>query len=403
MFLSKFNKGSTSPDLIEFLAASSQHSQHTQQSNDIYRQQQLIEKQNLLNCSPKPPQSSSINKPTTTSSTTSCTNLKQTSNMFLFNRTSSFQMHDPAPLSPLSSSSSSTSPLINQLISPSTTINKSNIKPIINNNKTIYNINNNNILSIFILHSSNDFYISACLDETLIDESLLNGTIKNLDYKPSALQSVKLDVVFASNIIIRNKNQSQQQQHQKCLFKSPSQPPPPPPSLSSRLTSQHQFSPSQTANRSLNYELNRSTTNHHNQYHHHQHQHHPIYVNGEDVLLKEQPNDNTIMHHLCNQHHQNTEIMSPPSITCQNQHHHHHEDTRYMSENRLLESYYRDIDRNRGNRFNLLYKNNATSSNHQQQQQQQHGQQQKNQDSTSLNNDFENKCDKKSQKTANSL
>ena len=61
------------------------------------------------------------------------------------------------------------------------------------------------MISIFILHSSQDFYISACLDESLIDDYLLNSVINNSKYKPKTLHKIKLDVLFSSSIIIRNK------------------------------------------------------------------------------------------------------------------------------------------------------------------------------------------------------
>jgi hypothetical protein len=60
------------------------------------------------------------------------------------------------------------------------------------------------MVSIFILHSSHDFYISACLDETLIDTHLLHTVINNSTFKPKTLHKIKLDVLFSSNIIIRN-------------------------------------------------------------------------------------------------------------------------------------------------------------------------------------------------------
>jgi hypothetical protein len=63
---------------------------------------------------------------------------------------------------------------------------------------------NSNMLSIFILHSSQDFYISACLDETLIDNYLLTSIVKNNNFKPKTLHKIKLDVLFSSNITIRN-------------------------------------------------------------------------------------------------------------------------------------------------------------------------------------------------------
>ena len=61
------------------------------------------------------------------------------------------------------------------------------------------------MVSIFILHSSHDFYISACLEESLIDDHLLNTMIKNPSFRPKTLHKIKLDVLFSSNIIIQNK------------------------------------------------------------------------------------------------------------------------------------------------------------------------------------------------------
>ena len=69
----------------------------------------------------------------------------------------------------------------------------------------IANINNAAMLSIFIMHNSHDFYLSACIDESLIEENLLRNILKNKDFKPNALQKIKLDVSFASNIVIQNK------------------------------------------------------------------------------------------------------------------------------------------------------------------------------------------------------
>ena len=63
---------------------------------------------------------------------------------------------------------------------------------------------NSNMLSIFILHSSQEFYISACLDETLIDNYFLTSIVKNTSFKPKTLHKIKLDVLFSSNITIRN-------------------------------------------------------------------------------------------------------------------------------------------------------------------------------------------------------
>lgn len=60
------------------------------------------------------------------------------------------------------------------------------------------------MLSIFILHSSHDFYVSGCMDETLLSESILKNCIKNSDFKPKSVQKIKLDVVFNSDIIIKN-------------------------------------------------------------------------------------------------------------------------------------------------------------------------------------------------------
>ena len=60
------------------------------------------------------------------------------------------------------------------------------------------------MISIFILHSSHDFYISACLDESLIDEQLLTTIINNNNFKPKTIHKIKLDVVFSSSIMIRN-------------------------------------------------------------------------------------------------------------------------------------------------------------------------------------------------------
>ena len=60
------------------------------------------------------------------------------------------------------------------------------------------------MISIFILHSSHDFYISACLDESLIDDHLLTSIVNNNNFKPKTIHKIKLDVVFSSNIMIRN-------------------------------------------------------------------------------------------------------------------------------------------------------------------------------------------------------
>jgi hypothetical protein len=63
---------------------------------------------------------------------------------------------------------------------------------------------NSNMLSIFILHSSQEFYISACLDETLVDNFFLTSIVKNTSFKPKTLHKIKLDVLFSSDITIRN-------------------------------------------------------------------------------------------------------------------------------------------------------------------------------------------------------
>ncbi len=60
------------------------------------------------------------------------------------------------------------------------------------------------MISIFILHSSHDFYISACLDESLIDDHLLTSIVNNNNFRPKTIHKIKLDVVFSSNIMIRN-------------------------------------------------------------------------------------------------------------------------------------------------------------------------------------------------------
>lgn len=62
------------------------------------------------------------------------------------------------------------------------------------------------MLSVFILHNSQDFYISACIDESLIESGLIKNIFKNKNFKPNVLQKVKLDVLFSSDIIIRNRN-----------------------------------------------------------------------------------------------------------------------------------------------------------------------------------------------------
>lgn len=63
-----------------------------------------------------------------------------------------------------------------------------------------------NFLSIFILHSSQDFYISASIDSSLLEKNFLNNIIKNEKYKPVSLHKIKLDVAFLPNMTIINKN-----------------------------------------------------------------------------------------------------------------------------------------------------------------------------------------------------
>lgn len=62
------------------------------------------------------------------------------------------------------------------------------------------------MLSIFILHSSHDFYLSGCLDKSLLDSSLLKNVIKNPEFKPKSVQKIRLDVVFGADIVIKKDN-----------------------------------------------------------------------------------------------------------------------------------------------------------------------------------------------------
>lgn len=62
------------------------------------------------------------------------------------------------------------------------------------------------MLSIFILHSSQDFYLSGCLDKSLLDSSLLKNIVKNPEFRPMSIQKIKLDVVFGADIVIRKDN-----------------------------------------------------------------------------------------------------------------------------------------------------------------------------------------------------
>ncbi|RNA27919.1 hypothetical protein BpHYR1_028651 [Brachionus plicatilis] len=59
------------------------------------------------------------------------------------------------------------------------------------------------MVSIFILHSSHDFYLSGCLDKSLLDASLLKNVITNVEFKPRSVQKIKLDVVFGADIVIK--------------------------------------------------------------------------------------------------------------------------------------------------------------------------------------------------------
>ncbi len=84
-------------------------------------------------------------------------------------------------------------------------LDKCNISKLNNETSNAKEIAKNTMLSIFIMHNSHDFYLSACIDESLIEENLLCNILKNKEFKPNALQKIKLDVSFASNIVIQNK------------------------------------------------------------------------------------------------------------------------------------------------------------------------------------------------------
>lgn len=76
---------------------------------------------------------------------------------------------------------------------------------IINNFTEKSLITTNDVFSIFILHNSQDFYISACIDESLLDSNLVKNILKNKDFKPNALQKIKIDALFSSDIMISNR------------------------------------------------------------------------------------------------------------------------------------------------------------------------------------------------------
>ncbi len=65
---------------------------------------------------------------------------------------------------------------------------------------------NNNLLPVFILNKLNDFYVSACIDESLIDKEMLQNIFNNKMYKPNLLQKIKLDVLFSSDIVVQSKH-----------------------------------------------------------------------------------------------------------------------------------------------------------------------------------------------------
>ncbi|CAF0780388.1 unnamed protein product [Brachionus calyciflorus] len=67
----------------------------------------------------------------------------------------------------------------------------------------------NEMLSIFILHSSHDFYVSGCLDKSLLEENVLKNVLKNPEFKPKNVQKIKLDVVFGTDISIKPKKDPQ--------------------------------------------------------------------------------------------------------------------------------------------------------------------------------------------------
>ena len=52
------------------------------------------------------------------------------------------------------------------------------------------------MLSIFIMHASQQFYLNAIVSPCLIDQNILNNTINNLNYKPKGIQTIKLDIAI---------------------------------------------------------------------------------------------------------------------------------------------------------------------------------------------------------------
>jgi hypothetical protein len=64
-------------------------------------------------------------------------------------------------------------------------------------------IDDSKMLSVFILHSSQDYYVSACLDESLIESSRIKSILNNSNLKPSALQRVKIDILVTNDCTIK--------------------------------------------------------------------------------------------------------------------------------------------------------------------------------------------------------
>jgi hypothetical protein len=59
------------------------------------------------------------------------------------------------------------------------------------------------MLSVFILHSSQDYYVSACIDESLIESNKIKSILNNNQLKPNALQKVKIDLLVTNDCIIK--------------------------------------------------------------------------------------------------------------------------------------------------------------------------------------------------------
>lgn len=63
------------------------------------------------------------------------------------------------------------------------------------------------LIPVFVLHSSRQFYVSGCLDPSLLEEACLS-TINNIKYDASMAQTIKIDMIVGNGLVIKRKSRT---------------------------------------------------------------------------------------------------------------------------------------------------------------------------------------------------